>query len=197
MARPRPRILLFSGSIRAQSYNAKLAALVAKTVALRDAEATLISLGDYSMPIYDGDLEAESGVPEAAKRLHALITSHQGVFIASPEYNNSFTPLLKNTIDWVSRIRPESDRAPRPFKGRVYALGGASPGYYGGIRSLMHFRQVLELGLGATVIPEQVAVPSAATAFGEDGSLTGERPRALLDAMVQRLIDEAARYVSY
>lgn len=190
----RPKILVFSGSVRAESVNARLAALVVKAIALRDGEPTHISLADHAMPIYDGDLEKETGVPEAARRLHDLMVSHAGVFIASPEYNQSVTPLLKNTIDWVSRIRPDGPRAPTPWKGRIFALGGASPGYFGATRSLAHLRHILTMSLGAWVLPEQISVPSAATAFAADGALASERAQAQLDGVVGRLLEEAARW---
>ncbi len=193
--RPRPRILVFAGSIRSESVNARLAALAVKAIALRDAEPTPISLADYPMPIYDGDLEKAEGQPEAARKLWTLMTAHQGIFIASPEYNQSVTPLLKNTIDWVSRLRPEGPRSPTPWKDRVFALGGASPGYYGATRSMAHLRQILVGSLGCTVIPEQVTVPSAGTAFAADGGLANEKSQAQLETVVGRLIDEAARFV--
>ncbi|BBE73620.1 NADPH-dependent FMN reductase [Oharaeibacter diazotrophicus] len=189
----RPKILVFSGSIRAESFNARLAALAVKAIALRDGEPTLISLADYPMPIYDGDLEKAEGVPEAGRRLHDLMIAHAGVFIASPEYNQSVTPLLKNTIDWVSRIRPDGPRAPTPWKDRIFALGGASPGYFGATRSLAHLRHILTMSLGAWVLPDQVSVPSASTAFAPDGALASERAQAQLDGVVARLIEEAAR----
>ncbi|WP_181708225.1 NADPH-dependent FMN reductase [Chthonobacter rhizosphaerae] len=195
MIRPRPRILVFAGSIRTGSHNARLAAQMVQALALKDAEPTLLSLGDYAMPLYDADLEAASGVPDGARRLAAQMTGHTGIFIASPEYNASVPPLLKNAIDWVSRIRAGAGE-PSPWRGRVYALGSASPGAFAGIRSLMHLRQVLELGLGATVIPEQISVPSAATAFAGDGGLADERLAARLETVASRLIDEAARYVA-
>src|SRR5436190_7552985 len=96
-----PRILVFAGSIRAGSFNARLAALAAKELALAGAEVTHISLQDYPMPIYDGDLETKSGAPENAIKLKRTMMAHQGVFIASPEYNASIAPLLKNTLDWI------------------------------------------------------------------------------------------------
>lgn len=195
MARTRPRILVFAGSTRAASFNGRLASLVVKAVAMRDAEPTLLSLADYAMPLYEGDLEAASGVPEGARRLHQQMTAHEGVFIASPEYNQSVTPLLKNTIDWVSRIRPEGSRAASPWKGRVFALGSASPGYFGGIRSLMHLRQILELSLGCVVVPDQVSIPSAGSAFSPDGGLVDEKLEKRVDAVVERLVAEAGRFV--
>lgn len=194
MPHVRPKILAFAGSTRGGSYNAQLAALVARSLATRDVDVTLISLADYPMPLYNGDLEAAEGVPEAAKKLKELFVAHQGVFIASPEYNASVTPLLKNTLDWVSRVRPEKDKAPTPFKGRVFAVGAASNGTLGGMRSLMQLRQILELGLGALVIPEQISVAGAATAFDEQGGLSNPRAASLLDAMANRLVEEASRY---
>ena len=191
---PRPKILVFAGSIRGESFNGRLAAAAVKAIALRDAEPTLISLADYAMPIYDGDLEKQTGVPEAARRLHDLMIAHAGIFIATPEYNQSVTPLLKNTIDWVSRIREDGPRAPTPWKDRIFALGGASPGYFGATRSLMHLRHILTMALGCWVLPDQVSVPSAATAFAADGSLASERAQAQLDGVIGRLVQEAARW---
>jgi len=193
MPRSRPRILVFAGSIRSGSYSAQLAAAVAKTLALRDCGVSLISLADYALPIYDGDLEAESGVPEAAKALHQQFLAHQGLFIATPEYNSSLPPLLKNAIDWVSRVKG-GPRDPSPWKGRVFSVGASSPGAFGGMRALMHLRQVLEVGLGCLVLPEQVVLPSAAQGFAADGSVAGERTQAQVEALAGRLVEEAGRY---
>ena len=121
-----PKILVFAGSIRTGSFNGRLAALAAKELALAGAEVTRISLEDYPMPIYDGDDETKSGVPANARNLKAMLAAHQGVFIASPEYNASVTPLLKNTIDWISRVRERGEPPLAVFKQRVFALGGAS-----------------------------------------------------------------------
>lgn len=184
------RILVMSGSIRAGSLNTRLAGLVAKSLALADAEVTRVSLADYPMPIYDGDLEREKGVPETARRLKALMRKHNGVFIASPEYNTAVTPLLKNTIDWVSRRSDEGEAPTSVFKDRVFALGAASPGQFGGMRGLMGLRTILEIGLGALVIPDMAVVPSAAHAFDERGELKNERSAELLQVMVRRLIEE-------
>jgi chromate reductase len=114
-----PKILVFAGSIRTGSFNARLAALAAKELALAGADVTRISLEDYPLPIYDGDDEAESGVPDNAKKLKSMMAAHQGVFIASPEYNASVTPLLKNTIDWISRVR-ERGEPPLPEQITVF-----------------------------------------------------------------------------
>ena len=189
-----PKILVFAGSIRSGSYNARLAALAAKALTEAEADVTLISLADYPMPLYDGNLEAASGPPENAIKLKRLMGLQHGVFIASPEYNASITPLLKNTLDWVSRVREGKERPLAAYKGRAFALGAASNGTYGGMRSLMALRQVLELGCGALVIPEQVAVREAASAFDEEDNLKDERTAGLMKAVVQRLIELARGY---
>jgi chromate reductase, NAD(P)H dehydrogenase (quinone) len=186
-----PKILVLAGSIRTGSFNARLAALAAKELALAEADVTLISLADFPMPLYDGDLEAASGPPENAYKLKRLMCLQQGVFIASPEYNASITPLLKNTLDWVSRVREGREPPLAAYKGRAFALGAASNGTYGGMRSLIALRQVLELGCGALVIPEQLAVREAASAFDEMDNLKDERTARVLQAVVNRLIDMA------
>ena len=186
-----PKVLVFAGSIRTGSHNARLAALATKELMLAGAEVTRISLLDYPMPLYDGDLEAKSGLPENAVKLKRLMAMHPGVFIASPEYNASITPLLKNTIDWVSRVRERGEQPLAVYKNRVFAIGGASDGAYGAMRSLMTLRQVLELGCGALVIPEQIAVMRASDAFDEMDNLKDERAANLLKRMAQRLTDMA------
>lgn len=190
-----PRILVFSGSIRTGSFNARLAALAAKEFALAGAEVTHISLADFPMPLYNGDDEAKSGQPENAVKLKRMMMQHQGVFIASPEYNASVTPLLKNSLDWVSRVREGKEPPLAAYRNRVFAIGGASNGNFGAMRSLMALRQVLELGTGALVIPEQIAVRGAADAFDEDGHLKDERNAAALRAVAQRLIEIARQIV--
>jgi NAD(P)H-dependent FMN reductase len=180
----KPRILVFAGSVRTGAFSQKLAALVAKELLLLDAEASLISLSDYPMPIYDADAEARDGAPENARKLRRVLLAHRGVFIATPEYNASTPPLLKNAIDWVSRAKESAD----PFKGRYFAIGSTSNGRLGGYRALIALRQVLELGLGALVLPEQVAVSEAATAFDDNGALKDGRVADFLRASLRRLI---------
>lgn len=186
---PIPRILVFAGSIRAGSFNARLAANAARELALLGAEVTRISLADYPMPIYDGDLESRSGPPENAIKLKQHFMAHRGIFIASPEYNASITPLLKNTLDWVSRVREGREVPLAAYKDRVFALGGASNGQYGAMRSLLALRHVLEVGCGALVIPDQIAVPRAADAFDDMDTLKDEQTMNRLRGVLQRLID--------
>ena len=189
-----PRILVFAGSLRTGSFNEKLARAAVPAIQTAGGRATKITLGDYPLPIYDADLEAENGVPDNARRLANHFLAHQGIFIAAPEYNAGPTPLLKNAIDWVSRVKVEGGPAFAPFRDRVFALGAASPGGLGGYRGLMQLRQSLELQLTATVIPEMVSVPGAGNAFAEDGTLTAERPAGMLTKVAKVLVETARRY---
>lgn len=184
-----PRILVFSGSVRTGSVNEKLAALMAHELAQMSAEVTRISLRDYELPLYDGDLEAADGVPENAVKLAEQFRAHHGVFIACPEYNSSITPLLKNTIDWLSRVKFENAPPSAPFReDRVFAIGAATPGSLGGIRTMMTVRSILSNGLGALVIPQQTGIPAAGSAFTDEGRLENEgsakRVREVAGALV-------------
>ena len=188
---PVPKILVLPGSLRNGSHNVRLAALATKELALLDAEVSRISLEDYELPLFDADLAAASGPPSAALKLRQTLAAHRGVFITSPEYSASVTPLLKNAIDWVSRVRERGEPSYAAFKGRVFALGSATSGGGGGIRSLMALRQILELGCGALVIPEQVSVPRAELAFDDDDNLKDEALAAGLRAAMRRLVELA------
>ena len=192
---PIPKVLVLAGSIRTGSFNARLAAIAAKEIARAEAEVTRISLLDFPLPLYDGDLEARSGPPENAVKLKRMFCAHQGVFIASPEYNASLTPLLKNAIDWISRVREKQEPPLSAYRNRVFALGAASNGTLGGMRSIMALRQSLELGCGALVIPEQIAVREASHAFDENDELKDDRGAALLRTLARRLV-ELARQIA-
>ena len=181
------RLLFFAGSARAGSYNKKVARLGAMIAEANGIPATFVDLGDYPMPLYNADLEAAEGQPENAKKLAAVMQAHSGIFIVSPEYNASITPLLKNTLDWVSHVRAEGDPPGQVYKTRVFALASASTGGMGGLRSLTTVRQVLELGLGALVLPDQFAVPRANDAFGEDGHLKNKESQENFKALIQKL----------
>jgi len=186
------KILCFAGSARAASLNKRLARAAADAARAAGATATFADLADYPMPLYDGDLEALEGPPEAARRLLTAIASHGGLFIASPEYNASIPPLLKNSLDWVSRIR-DTGIADLPtgidvIKTRVIALGAASPGGTGGMRGLIAVRYTLEMGHGALVLPDQVLVPRAAAAFSDDRTLSDKDASDRLTAAMAKLV---------
>jgi len=186
-----PKILVIPGSLRAGSHNSRLAALAAKELALAEAEVTRISLVDYPLPLFDTEMTAEVGPPQNAVQLQRMLAAHQGVFITSPEYSASVTPLLKNTIDWLSRSRARGEPNYAAFKDRAFAIGAASSGPGGGMRSLMALRQILELGCGALVIPEQISVADAGLAFDDTDNLKDEALAAELKALVRRLVELA------
>src|SRR5215469_14198905 len=112
-----PKILVVPGSLRSGSHNVRLAALATKELALAEADVTRISLADYPLPLFDADLAAEGGLPSAAVQLKRMLGAHRGVFITSPEYSASVTPLLKNAIDWMSRARDRGEANYAAFKG--------------------------------------------------------------------------------
>ncbi len=191
---PVPKILVIPGSLRAKSFNARLAALATKEFTLADAEVTRISLADYPLPLYDADLLEKSGPPFNALQLKQMLAAHNGVFIASPEYNASLTPLLKNTIDWISVVRERGEPPLAVFQNRVFAIGGCSPGRSGAMQSCIALRQVLAAGCRALVIGEQVNVPNAGDAFDEMDQLKDKRAADQLKAVVRKLIETAAMY---
>lgn len=181
------KLLFVAGSAREASLNKRLAKLGADVAHANGIAATFADLGDYPMPIYDGDIEAKSGVPDNARKLKALLLVHDGVFIAAPEYNASLAPLLKNALDWVSRSRDEGEPPLHVYKSRVFAVGSASPGAFGGMRGLIALRQTLEMGLGALVLPDQIVVPRAADAFDDHGHLKDKALMEMYKGLIQRL----------
>lgn len=181
------KLLFLAGSSREASFNKRLARLGAEIAAANGIPATFADLGDYPMPLYDGDVEAANGPPANAAKLKALMEVHAGIFIAAPEYNAGITPLLKNTLDWVSRVRLAGEAPLQVFKTRVFAVGSASPSGHGGVRGLITLRQCLQLGLGALVLPDQVTVPRAGEAFDDHGHLQDKAVQEQLKTLIQKL----------
>lgn len=180
-----PKVLAFAGSARRESLNKKLARTASEHARNAGLDVTWIDLRDYPMPLYDGDLEAESGIPDSARRLRGLLDEHQGLIVVSPEYNSFITPLMKNTLDWISRRDGDIDGL-ASFRNKVALVMSASPGGFGGMRSLALIRQLLS-HLGVTVLPDQLALPRAHEAFDDQGALKDEQMQKRLDSMVQRL----------
>jgi NAD(P)H-dependent FMN reductase len=176
-----PRILAFSGSARRDSLNKKLLAAAVAATRAAGAEVTVIDLKEMPMPIYDGDLEDAEGMPANAVKLVELVTGHHALLIASPEYNSMFTPLLKNTIDWCTRADEN------PFIGKVAAVVSASPGMFGGVRSMQLVRQLLT-HLGSHVVPVQCILPHADKAFDAAGQLTHARTQESVRAVAKALV---------
>jgi NAD(P)H-dependent FMN reductase len=186
-ANPMPNFLIFAGSARKASTNKQLAALAASTAKAAGADVTLIDLKDYEMPLYDGDLEADASLPENAKRLKQLFVEHDGIFIASPEYNSSISPLLKNALDWISRPHTEDEPPLWAYNGKVMAIGSVAPGVLGGLRGLVPLRMMLG-NIGVTVVPNQVAISNGFSAFDDAGKLTNTRQAQMLAAAIDQMI---------
>jgi NAD(P)H-dependent FMN reductase len=181
------KILAFAGSTRKDSYNKRLARLAGEAAREAGADVTFLDLRDYTLPVFDEDLEAASGVPEPARRLKDVLRSHRGFIIACPEYNSSITAVLKNAIDWCSR-KEKGEQPLECFRGKVAALLAASPGALGGLRGLVTVRSILG-NIGMLVLPDQVAVPQANEAFRPGGGLVDEKRmqavRSLADSLVK------------
>ncbi len=188
-----PRILIFHGSVRAGSINGRLAAVIAKELALADAEVTRISLLDFPLPLFSQDLEKEKGIPQNAYKLARLFASHHGIVIVTPEYNASLPPLLKNTLDWISRISKDQGKPLAPYRGNLFALAAASGGGLGGIRVLPHLRDIL-VSIGAQVITEQLALANADQAYNDDETLKAGRAVDLLESLCRSLINKSVWY---
>ena len=183
-------ILAISGSARRGSWNSRLLNIAADAVEVAGGKVTRLEMRDYPLPLYDEDLEKDEGLPPLVRQLRSLFVEHQGLLIASPEYNSSITPLLKNVIDWVSR--PVVGEPPlAAFRGKVAAVFSASPGGLGGLRGLVHVRSIFG-NIGVLVLPDQLAIPRAHQAFHAD------EPRFIddgQDGAIRRIAAELVRVI--
>jgi chromate reductase, NAD(P)H dehydrogenase (quinone) len=199
-------ILIFAGSSRINSINRQLAKEAARLVREADCEPTYIDLSDLNIPLYNADLEAR-GTPGAVIRLKEIMHAHAGWMITSPEYNGSYTSLLKNTIDWASSpaktgAECSDDEAAywksgtKPFAGKVVGLLSASPGMMGGLRSLDHLAPLLR-NLQCWLAPQQFALGKADEAFDAQGRLTDEATVQKVKAVVDQVIFGAQRLAAH
>ncbi|MBR8831102.1 MAG: NAD(P)H-dependent FMN reductase [Chroococcopsis gigantea SAG 12.99] len=172
------KILAFAGSARLDSFNKKLVKIAAAGARDAGAEVTFLDFRDLPMPLFDEDLESQSGLPANVLQFKKLLKTHDGFLIACPEYNSSITPLLKNAIDWASRPEPEGNPLAHisPFRGKTAAIMSASPGALGGLRGLVHVRAILG-NIGVLVIPDQRAVGNASQSFDDTGNLKDNEQR--------------------
>jgi chromate reductase, NAD(P)H dehydrogenase (quinone) len=183
-----PKIVAFAGSTRSGSFNKKLIALAADAARAAGATVTLVDLRDLALPLFDGDLEDASGLPEGAKKFKTLLRESDGFLIASPEYNSSIPGVLKNAIDWASRAESDDEPPLVAFRGKSAALLSASPGALGGLRGLVTLRSILG-NIGVLVLPDQVAISKAHEAFDEAGKLKDERKAKQVAGLVRGLVD--------
>lgn len=180
-------IAVIVGSTREGSFNLMLGDLAAASLAAQGAAVTKVDLATFDLPLYSAALEANDFPPDA-QRLKDIFAAQDGLLFVSPEYNGSLPPLLKNAIDWASRpTGGEGLVALTAYRGKAAAVMSASISPFGGLRGLMHLRQILST-IQMLVIPEQVVVPGAHAAFAEDGSLKEALPASLVEMTAGRLI---------
>jgi chromate reductase len=184
------KLLFFAGSSRRGSLNKKLASKAAKLAEQKSVDVSVIDLKDFQMPLYDGDLEAAEGLPENAIKLKKLFVEHDGFYIASPEYNSSFSALLKNALDWISRPHEKDETPLSAFGGKIAAIGSIAPGALGGLRGLVPLRMMLG-NIGVHVVPNQVAIPFGFEAFDDEDELKDERHVQMLTASIEQFVETA------
>ena len=185
------KILAFSGSLRKESFNTKILAHAIEGAEAAGATVTRVNLADLDIPLMDQDLEDKSGIPADAKKFKQMLIEHDGMLIASPEYNSSITPALKNAIDWATR--PEKGEKPLvAFAGKHAGLVAASGGALGGLRGLFHVREILQ-NIMVTVIPNMLAVSKVDTLLDDNGRITDEQWRGKLENVGKALAETIAK----
>lgn len=187
----KPKILAFAGSTRSGSLNKQLVKIAAAGAIAAGADVTYIDLRDYQMPLYDADLEEQEGMPENARRFKDLMLAHQGLLIASPEYNTSYSAVLKNAIDWASRPYPGEGML-AAFNGKVAAIMSTSPGGSGGLRGLVNLRSLLS-NINVLVLPEQKTIPNAFAAFDSEGNLKDPKEQQAVESIGAKLATVLAK----
>ena len=186
------KILVIPGSLRTGSHNVKLAAAAAHEFAQAGADVTRLSLGDFPLPIYDGDLQVKSGVPKHAVNLKRMIAAHHGVLLVTPEYNSSVPPLVKNVIDWVTRVQDPHETRGQVFRECAFAIASASESRLGGTRVLAALRLILG-ACHAMVIPNQLALSFAGHAYDDMDKLKHASDIEALNTLVRQLIEMSQR----
>lgn len=175
------KILAMAGSLRKNSFNKKLIKIAAAAAQNAGADVTYIDLADYNVPIYHGDLEQQRGLPNDVESLQKMMLEHDGLLIASPEYNGSISGMFKNLIDWTSR--PNGDLAACAcYRGKISAIMSTSPGALGGVKNLIHLRTILS-NIGCLVLPNQAGIPFAMKAFDETGKLVDEKLQSKIEGI--------------
>jgi chromate reductase, NAD(P)H dehydrogenase (quinone) len=188
------KLLVFAGSTRQNSWNRKLATVVAGMAKASGAEVTHIELADFDIPMYNADLEAK-GTPADVLRLKQIGYEHSAWIICTPEYNASYPALLKNTLDWISspvKGDPVWSDDMRSTRGKVMGVLSASPGALGGLRSQSHLVPLL-LNLQCWVAPKNFALGRAADAFDAQGQLVADAAKSKVQAVIDQVLWAAAR----
>lgn len=190
----KPSIIAFAGSAREASWNKKLVRIAAQGAEAAGADVEVLDLRNFPLPLYDGDLEAQEGVPANAEVLRKKLAAGDGLLISAPEYNSSISPLLKNTIDWATRL-PGGKPSLEAFQGKLVVLMSASPGGLGGMRGLVHLRAILG-NIGAIMLPQTHSVRDAFKAFDESGSLVDGKEQERIEKLGMDLAHMASKLLN-
>ena len=184
-----PQLLILPGSLRTDSLNQKLATFVSERAQTAGYRTRLIDLRALALPLYDGDLEATSGIPQSTFQLQRALLESDGLILVSPEYNGFPTPLVLNAFNWLSRIATSEGRSSglSVTTNKPTALLSASPGPGGALRAMNFLRQYLQMNFAMLVVPQQFALGVAHQAFDEQGMLKDERATQSVDSVVQAL----------
>ncbi|MBA3594099.1 MAG: NAD(P)H-dependent oxidoreductase [Pseudomonadota bacterium] len=188
------KLLVFAGSTRLASFNRKLAHAAADLARASGGEVTHIELADFDIPMYNADLEAQ-GTPADVMKLKQIMYEHPAWIICSPEYNGSYTALLKNTVDWVSspvKSDPAWQDGNKAFTGKVVGMLSASSGALGGLRSQSHLAPLL-LNLQCWLAPRAFALGHAGDAFDTQGQLINDKHRSNVQAVIDQVLFAANR----
>jgi len=180
------KLLFLAGSAAKKSLNKKLAQYASEIARDKGADIEFIDLKDYEMPLFCTDYQDENGIPKSVLQLKKKFQDCDGFFIASPEYNSAYTPLLKNTIDWMSRPSEENEPMLSAYKGKVAAISATSPGALGGLRGLTPLRVLLS-NIGVHVIPTQIAI-GGTNNFDDNGQLMNDRYQSMINSQIDEFI---------
>jgi NAD(P)H-dependent FMN reductase len=175
------RIVTIPGSLRAGSYNRKLLKL-AEQFLEPEVELDRIDLKDFPLPPYDGDVQAQQGIPADAEALKDRIRAAQGVLVAAPEYNWGVSGMYKNIFDWMSRGKNQ------PWAGKVVGIMGATDGPFGTWRATPMYRQMYA-SVGAIVLPQSFNLPNAKQVWDEAGKLLDEKLPGRVEKFVEQFLE--------
>jgi chromate reductase, NAD(P)H dehydrogenase (quinone) len=178
------KFLLFAGSLRKESLNKKLITIIHAYLDNQAIQNELIDLVNFTVPVYNGDIETSTGIPQEIHNLAKLIQQTDALIIATPEYNGSISSPLKNTVDWLSRCKP------MPFAGKHLLLASASPAVFGGVRGAWHSRVPFEI-LGVHVFPTMFSVALADKQFDSENKLIDQK----IDDKLKKLVNQFVEYV--
>ena len=187
------RLLIVAGSSRSGAYSRALAHVAAAAARRDGCTVTEFDLRALALPLYDGDIERDDGVPPAALQLRDAVLAHDALLLVTPEYNAFPTPLVLNAFDWLSRIPASAPGGggKEATANRPAALLSASPGPLGGLRAMNLLRQYLQGAFAMIVVPQQFALGRAGEAFDDAGALKDAKAQHSVEGVLAAVGDLA------